>query len=232
MKTHVPSFKNQMAKRMIQTLSNNKEEEDIKTSFLVASIKKEMEKMRKEIEEATARSAKSSQSSPSQRTTAMCGNLGWDTEPDVLEERCNTVLTEISMDSHVVRVTATRAKAGSSCEIEFDSAAHLQQARVALMAKRRQFNAGHVVWLNVKQTDEERRPSRIFHRVADFLEMLEADREGEARKIEKNPKMKSVKVSGRVVGYPRNGTWTWTAAAATFYNEEELQMAASFAESQ
>jgi CRISPR/Cas system endoribonuclease Cas6 (RAMP superfamily) len=48
MKTHVPSFKNQMAKRMIQTLSNNKEEEDIKTSFLVASIKKEMEKKKEE----------------------------------------------------------------------------------------------------------------------------------------------------------------------------------------
>ena len=197
-----------------------------------SDMKKEMEALRKEVEEATT---KSSKASTAEGTSAICGNLGWDTEPDVLEERCNTLMKEISMDTHVMRVAATRAKAGSSCEVEFTSAAHLKQARLALMAKRKQYSAGHAVWLNFKQTDEQRKPTRMFYRIADFLEMLEADREGcqglEARKIEKNPKMKSVKVNGRVVGFPKNASWTWTHAAAGFYNEEELQMALSFAES-
>lgn len=47
-KSHGQSFKNQMAKRMIQTLSSNKEEEAIKAPYLVASIKKEMDKNKAE----------------------------------------------------------------------------------------------------------------------------------------------------------------------------------------
>jgi hypothetical protein len=37
-----------MAKRMIQTLSNSKEEEAVKAPYLVASIKKEMDKKKEE----------------------------------------------------------------------------------------------------------------------------------------------------------------------------------------
>ena len=100
------------------------------------------------------------------------------------------------------------------------------------MAKQKQFNEGHVVWLNFKKTPEQLRPIKMFHRVADFLAMMEADRQGGARKVDENFKMKSIKVNDQVVGFPRNCSWHWTAAAATLYSDGVSQMAVSFAESQ
>ena len=189
---------------------------------------KELKDLKKEVEEVTLRASK--QGPNENGCTAVCGNLGYDTEPDVLEERCRDLLKDIGMQPSVLSLAAMRQGPGSACEIQFDASENLMKARLLVQARRLRFGDGRVVWLDHKKPKDAFRTNRLCHRIADYLEMVEAEKTEGAHKVEKNIKMKSVKVNGSVVGFPKAGEWSWTPAASTLYTLEVQEMAKSFAE--
>ena len=91
---------------------------------------------------------------------------------------------------------------------------------------------GDFVWLDKKKPSEQLRPNRLCHRIADYLEMVEAEKGDAAKQVQKVMNMKHVKVDGAIVGFPCKGTWSWSSAAKDMYAAEVLEMAANFAELQ
>ena len=161
------------------------------------------------------------------RTIAICGNLGYDTEPPELESRCYTLLKELGFGDEQMSIAAKYRGKGSSCEVIFTSADLLALARIKVKAARKEYVEGRSVWLDVAKTREENAPNRMFHRVHDYLQNMHA-----SKGIEKNATFKSIKVDGSIVGYPRGSTWQWTEKARDIFSTEELEMAAAYASQQ
>ena len=92
---------------------------------------------------------------------------------------------------------------------------------------RKEFVNCRSVWLDAAKTREELAPNRMFHRVAEYLEAMNPE-----KNVEKNPKLKTVKVGADVIGYPRSNAWQWTEKAADHFTKEQLDMAAAYASQQ
>ena len=93
-----------------------------------------------------------------------------------------------------------------------------------MKATRKEYVKDRQVWLDAAKTRGELLPNRMFHRVSDYLQAADT-----AKQVEKNPKFRTVKVNGSVIGYPCGSTWKWTEAATQHYTGEQLAMAESYA---
>jgi hypothetical protein len=164
------------------------------------------------------------------RTLAIMGNLGFDTPADELEERCKTLLQELGFSQeHWSGIACTRRDGGSACEVVFASPILLQQARLKLKSKRKQFIDGRTVWLDAKKTRSELRPNRMTHRIHEMLEQFEAEQD-EIKIVVKNLNTKDVKTGGALMGFCRANAWQWTKAARDRYTPEQREFAGSYAE--
>ena len=73
------------------------------------------------------------------------------------------------------------------------------------------------------------RPARIVHRMAEFLEEMEAS-QSSSLPIEKKLMGKTIEVGRKRVGRVINGVWHWDAFANNRYSKEQLDSAKGFAE--
>ena len=103
------------------------------------------------------------------------GNLGFDTDISELESRCKSLLQECGYDAqHFSGVASTRRESGSACEIVFATPQLLREARIKIMALRKQIVSGRTVWLDAKESRQELKPNRMMHRAHELLEQYES----------------------------------------------------------
>ena len=160
---------------------------------------------------------------------AVIGNLGWDAERDVVEERAVQILTQagVTPDSYT-NLSATRDK-GSMVELWFNDPQELQRTRLTIRTLRKKFaGADKSAWLDVKKTREQLKPQRMFHRIAQFLEDIEP-RKPEPSAITKDLSAKSVKRANVIMGYVFFGRWRWTTDGENAYDVECRQHAEHWA---
>jgi chaperonin cofactor prefoldin len=203
---------------------------------LTEQLKDLKKKIQKDMESATASSSQHAQGEApyESRTTAMMGNLGFDTPSDELEERCKTLLKECGFGpEHCSGIACTRRDGGSACEIVFANPILLQQARLKIKAKRKEIITGRCVWLDAKKTRSEMRPNRMTHRIHECLEQFEAEyseNHAVGKAVTKNLNMKNVQTGGILMGFCKAGAWHWTKAAKERYTEDQIELAKSYAE--
>jgi len=94
------------------------------------------------------------------------------------------------------------------------------------------FTPNRTAWIDAKRTQAEMKPAKNMRRIADYLEAIEAGRQGGPKKVEKKPKLLTVEVDGAPMGFSRLGEWSWTDAARAIYSAEQMDMAATFAAQQ
>ena len=199
----------------------------------LADLKKQVDSTVKRQAEDEVSAASQSQAAQQDRTAIM-GNLGWDTEAEELEKRCNEVLRAAALPPEkIVAMASTRRDGGSACEILFDTSDSLEEAKIKVKASRKKFG-DKMVWLDRKRApgDSRNRPVRLMHRCHDFLERCECEREGGPRKVEKNTSTRTVRVDSRIVGYPKDGAWFWCSSASEVLGDEVMHMAKAYAEGQ
>lgn len=126
-------------------------------------------------------------------------------------------------------IAALKRGPGSACEIEFKTTSDLRKARLEILAWRKSFGNSKFVWLDFKKPNK---PNRLCHRIADYLEMVEAGKGDEAKKVEKDMTFKCIKVGGDSVGYAKPDAWSWTVADIQMYSSEVREMATNFADLQ
>ena len=132
------------------------------------------------------------------RAIAVIGNLGWDTDPVTVKARAKEVLDAAGIQpEQYVGLTAPR-KEGSMAQLAFHEPASLQKARLAIRALSKTFVDQKYVWLDAKKTAAENRPSKIMHRMGEFLEDVEKDN-GHGVVAKKLPR-KTVEVNSNRVG--------------------------------
>ena len=169
-----------------------------------------------------------------QRTAAVIGNLGWDTDSKTLVERARQVLQDAAVDSSKfvgpVAITGRNGK-GSMAELCFTQPQDPQAAKLAVATLGKSFSGERVVWLDTKRERSERRPARIVHRMEEILTDVEAAMP-EPMAVEKFLNGKYVKTGGKRAGYTLKGEWIWTQHAMTRYCEETRNMANAYAEAE
>jgi hypothetical protein len=113
-----------------------------------------------------------------QRTLAIMGALGWNVEPNELVLRAKKVLATCAVEfaSIVSLVPSYRSGPGSSVDLEFATADGLQKAK-RLIRKAAipviPSQPHKTVWLDVRKTRDETKPSRLLHRAADYMWEME-----------------------------------------------------------
>ena len=165
-----------------------------------------------------------------ERTEGRIGNLGWDTEADVLLARGKEVLEKANVDpnSHSVVVAAVgRSGKGSACEVTFISPAALQAARLAVQTSAQSFVDSKIVWLDAQKEPEELRAARVIHRIAEMLNEMESARTP-SLEVVKNMRGGYVTVGGTRAAYTLRGDVKWAAWAVNRYSEDERDWATSF----
>ena len=167
-----------------------------------------------------------------QRTIARIGNLGWDTEADLIIARAKDVLQKAGVDDGQFRGLSAPRRKGSMAELVFMSAASLQAARVLVQSLQMSFPEGHgMVWLDARLERSETRPARLVHRAAEMMEDVEAKRE-DRLPIAKKTGGKYIELGGRKAGFSHNGKWVFTELAKQRYQQESLEMIKSYAEAE
>ena len=165
------------------------------------------------------------------RTFARMGNFPWNTPAKDLVRMAKEALTAAGVpDAHWRHLHAPR-NPGSSVELEFNEAAHLQSARFAIRCAAHHVG-DKVVWLDAAKTRDELRPARLTHRGAAALTDLESKRPDTSRGVvDKVMTGKQVKVANDVMGYSAYGNWIWTNAASERYDVDSLNMMKAWVES-
>ena len=162
------------------------------------------------------------------RTHAVIGNLGWDTQDTDIEARAKEVLAQSNVDPAVYANLAAMRQKGSMAELHFVNAEELSKARTAIRFARKRFDALKNVWLDVKKTQAELQPSRMVHRIADFITDQEKNKANPAI-IEKDLARKIVKRNGEDIGNIHFGKWKWSPAGHELYEENIRKHAVEWA---
>ncbi|CAK0843347.1 unnamed protein product, partial [Prorocentrum cordatum] len=181
-----------------------------------AQIRKEMEDLRKQVEQQTTNMAEVPYE---MRGVCICGGLGWDTPPETLQERCWQVLREAGLEDKVETVAATRDIPGSTCEVVLRDAGTMGPSRLRLKALGKIFVANKKVWLDAKRSRAENAPARTKHKAKEYLEAA-ATQDRAVVTLTTETKFKQMKANEIVIGYASGAAWAWTPAATQFYAEE------------
>ena len=94
----------------------------------------------------------------------------------------------------------------------------LQAAKLKVSCLNKSYDGGKPVWVDVKKTYAELKPSRVVNKVFQALNDLELN--GQKRDVKKH--YKTVLVGGKQVGYTLRGQWVWTKNGMGLYDENIL----------
>ena len=149
------------------------------------------------------------------RSLAVMGCLGWDVpEKELVQIACKALKDAgINEDSYsCVAPLCRRGGRGSLVEMRFKDRASLDEARIKMRTKNVQMpQARHPVWIDVKKSEAERRPTRMVRMaratIEEELHRLKRSAEG----VEENIRTRSVNIAKCKVGYlDRDLVWWWT----------------------
>ncbi|CAK0829807.1 unnamed protein product [Prorocentrum cordatum] len=132
-----------------------------------AHIRKDMEELRKQVEQQTAKTAEVPYE---MRKVCICGGLGWDTPPEALQERCWQVLDETGLQDQVETVAATLDTPGCTCEVVLRNAGTMGPARLRVRPLGKSFVANKKVWFDAKRSRAENALARMMHKSKEYLE--------------------------------------------------------------
>lgn len=187
---------------------------------------------RKALDDLTARVERlTATGSAGARTVARLGNLGWDSEPHVLQTRGLELLRMAGVppaNHGPVAPVVASCGTGSMAEVVFVDSASLQAARVAVKARRHEFVAGKAAWLDEARTRAETAPVRHMHRLADAVAELEAER-ADATSVVRDGRSRSVTCAGRKVAYICDERVVWTSHGVQRYSADDHAIAAAAA---
>ena len=122
-----------------------------------------------------------------------------------------------------IRPVLNRERRGSRVEIQFASAAALQDLRSSMREKQAELPRGGA-WLDVVRSREELRPSRMTHRAAACLKELLSGKEGDHGEITKNLRWKAVYLGqpARRMFWVVDGRFEASEAAKSILSPEEV----------
>lgn len=180
--------------------------------------------------QANIASAPEAQSIPYElRTVARIGNLGFETPSIEIETRAKSILSEAGITPDMYLGLSDVRQKGSLAELAFHDPNNLQKARLAIHAMSKSFVDGKFVWLDVKKTSQELKPTRIMHRITEYLEEVEKAN-GRNAVITKFPGDRKIKVDDNKEGSSYGGEWHWTHFVRQRYSIEELNEGKAYAE--
>ena len=140
------------------------------------------------------------------RTHAEIGRQGWDCDAATVTMRAKDVLNSVGLveNTDYQNLSAIRDK-GSTVELFFKCPVKLSMAKTAVRMKGTRYtdSSGELlkpVWLNVKKTWQEMKPSRILSRVAACIADHEKLNEGGGKAITKESNGKLLKRGGVIIG--------------------------------
>lgn len=135
--------------------------------------------------------------------------------------------------SHVAPLVPAHGR-GSGAEVFFNSAAALQQARVAVRSARVSFVPNRFVWLDAKRERSENAPARIVHRlheaVVDVLTARAAQRGQALPRVDKDVPGRSLRLDNQRAAYVAQLRVRSTAAGVAALTDQERSEAAAYAE--
>ena len=161
-----------------------------------------------------------------ERDLGVLGGLPWDTERAELQKMAQEILTICACPADAVvsiRPVLNRERRGSRVEIQFASAAALQDLRSSMREKQAELPHGGA-WLDVVRSREELRPSRMTHRAAACLKELLSGKEGDHGEITKNLRWKAVYLGqpARRMFWVVDGRLEASEAAKSILSPEEV----------
>ena len=149
------------------------------------------------------------------------GNLGWDDPKEVIEQRAREVLAKVGAKEP----TQLRApfRYGSICNIKWQDSANGWSLRDKVRKEKVIIEGrSKPIWLDVKKTAEELKPSRVVRKAEKKITLMES-RPGRNGKVEGCTMAKKVYVDSKPIGGTIKGKWTWLAYGTERYIGEDLQ---------
>ena len=230
-------------------VDQNKKESDermIENDKRMDAMSKELADLKKEVAETTSRTQTASgdhaqrsaaQLQPFQERRAyVIGNLGYDSQPSVIEERARQLLTRAAMPTPVELKVEYRF--GSTCRVIFSDPSMIWPHRHKV--KDLKFEAPEqtsdaqkrrgvpkpkeaFAWMDVKKSKDERRPNRLVRAAELAISNVMLGKEESARKeVVACTRSKRVYVNTVCVGYTLQGMWRWTDDAASNIGVQDL----------
>ena len=174
---------------------------------------------------------------PRERIHAVIGGLGWDTQDLVLLTRAKSALQEAGIDAGAWTAMSPMCRpggCGSMVELHFDEQRNLELARCKLRSQVVKCEGAQtVVWLDMKKTQQERRPGRLLkmlHVLA--LESCAKKHDGfEAKLLTFDQRTRSLSIGGaRVAWISRMQSVEFASAGSAWFDDEEQERLASMVE--
>ena len=163
-----------------------------------------------------------------QRRGGTMGNLGEPASKDALLERAKKAMTDVNFDharfvSEMIVIAPYKL---AMLNIVFDKPERISELRELLYKANIKFpGAQGAVWVNIQTSRKERQPSRMINRAADFLTMLEEEKDPPVL-FEKKHREKQIWISGTrtPVFYVMSGVPKPTRWMRDRYGDEQTEL--------
>ena len=127
------------------------------------------------------------------------GNLGWDTEEVELIARAKAALAQANVEAtsySALAAACRRGGSGSACTLLFKSPDDLEEARAKFRAADISVTEGKIVWLDVRKSWEELRPSRRLRTLLELVDSTLKSLPGDQRSCSLDQRTRSVSANG------------------------------------
>lgn len=200
----------------------------------VEALEKSSESDRSSVAGSSAASVRSQPSDPN-RLVCVMGGLGYDSSEKVVTERCIECLKACGVaDSayHSVCALFKPGGTGSIAQLVFVDRAELDSSVLRVRAARRSYEEsitnrnGHV-WLSVKLSEAERRPTRQVKRVAAVMKEILGTKQPplDPAQLTADIRTRSISYAALKIGWiDRNQDFRWTSMASDYFTGDEQNM--------
>ena len=154
------------------------------------------------------------------------GNLGWNMGSEDCVAMGKSVLQQANIPDGAWSHMSSTRDPGSMVQLFFENTDWIGKAKTAIRDLKLQCpNAKRNCWCDRKKNDKELAPAKCVHRITDFLQHTEANREAGSASIEKCLIKKTVSRAGELIGQIWFGKWKWSPAALHHYDQNTLNHA-------